>query len=49
MGLLSIIRVHFEVLAVKNIICMVYGLRELKNKSQDNSEWVINGEFFFTI
>ena len=25
---------------------MVYGLRELKNKSQDNSEWVKNGDFF---
>ena len=26
---------------------MVYGLRELKNKSQDNSEWVKNGDFFY--
>merc|ERR1712074_492098 len=29
----------------KYIIGMVYGLRELKNKSQDNSEWVKNGDF----
>ena len=29
----------------KHIIYMVYGLRELKNKSQDNSEWVKNGDF----
>ena len=26
---------------------MVYGLRELKNKSQDNCEWVKNGDFFY--
>ena len=25
---------------------MVYGLRELKNKSRDNCEWVTNGDFF---
>ena len=25
---------------------MVYGLRELKNKSRDNCEWVKNGDFF---
>ena len=31
----------------KHIICMVYGLRELKNKSWDNSEWVKNGDFCY--
>ena len=31
----------------KYIICMVYGLRELKNKSWDNSEWVKNGDFCY--
>ena len=25
---------------------MVYGLRELKNKSRDNCKWVKNGDFF---
>ena len=25
---------------------MVYGLRELKNMSRDNCEWVKNGDFF---
>ena len=30
----------------KHIICMVYGLRELKNKSWDNSKWVKIWDFF---